>query len=607
MTGAGAGVYAGASSTGGCSGAAAEAPAAVAAPSCASAPHSSSPNATRRKARTGRPYTARSSQTAAPGGAAAAGHSEGRAAALSEGGVGGVASSGRGRGGFSNANGGGGRRRGSVGGGAAAGASHAVGEGGASRASASAVAAGAAVSAASQQSPSSLGAAHRVSASLASDPRVTSHLSLVRDLKAPVASDDLRAVSPRTTRWVERVHPVLEVYNYTKRDVVELVRRHEYKEDLIEVAVVRVIDENKGHELGDWVSVKNKTEEKLSRTLLKQQAAASHEQTRGGGRLGRRPNQTLPHRGGTGASGSQQQPRLRGRGEARRLASRVLFNLHTSPQRSLLHPRSLSVKDACRSDTVVCRQNSSAVGDGDGRFSRRSSFGGWRRRRGCRRANSDDCCQAGLSLPSRRRPRQQQRLGLKRGQGQRGLASGSRGRTRSSNRGGNLGAANVGCSAAPQKNSSRRRRCESAGCVRGISGEQSPAAAGLSTARSLRRCRCLSAFRRRRNQEGTRRGFAGTLWRRQKSICEKQQSGVCEETRFPFSGPRTAFTSASKSDRRRCFCCRLCEWKCVFRLRVAIANSGSHSPAPALGCAARDRSGGADGLLLELLYSNLLR
>ena len=54
---------------------------------------------------------------------------------------------------------------------------------------------------------------------------------------------------------MESVHPVLECYNYSKQDVLQLVRRLQHREDLIHSEVARVIEESTGHEQGSWKMV----------------------------------------------------------------------------------------------------------------------------------------------------------------------------------------------------------------------------------------------------------------------------------------------------------------------------------------------------------------
>lgn len=115
-----------------------------------------------------------------------------------------------------------------------------------------------------------------------SDPRVASHLSLVRDMRMAFPSDDVRSASPRTASMVESVHPVLECYNYSKQDVLQLVRRLEHREDLIHSEVARVIEESTGHEQGSWKMVGGNKKQQNQQTQAQQtQQQPANRQVRG--------------------------------------------------------------------------------------------------------------------------------------------------------------------------------------------------------------------------------------------------------------------------------------------------------------------------------------
>lgn len=124
-----------------------------------------------------------------------------------------------------------------------------------------------------------------------SDPRVASHLSLVRDIRMTFPSDDVRSASPRTASMVESVHPVLECYNYSKQDVLQLVRRLQHREDLIHSEVARVIEESTGHEQGSWKMVGKKQQQQPQQTGPRQQTRGYRQGRDGRGFEGRRQQQ----------------------------------------------------------------------------------------------------------------------------------------------------------------------------------------------------------------------------------------------------------------------------------------------------------------------------
>ncbi|KEP63803.1 UNVERIFIED_CONTAM: hypothetical protein HHA_230940 [Hammondia hammondi] len=78
------------------------------------------------------------------------------------------------------------------------------------------------------------------------------HLALGSD------ENSVTDLSPRSQKWVEDVHPLLEFFNYSKRDVYALVQRAEYDQDRVQQAVAEIVEEKKGHEQGSWEVVLTK-------------------------------------------------------------------------------------------------------------------------------------------------------------------------------------------------------------------------------------------------------------------------------------------------------------------------------------------------------------
>ncbi|EPT28982.1 hypothetical protein TGME49_230940 [Toxoplasma gondii ME49] len=78
------------------------------------------------------------------------------------------------------------------------------------------------------------------------------HLALGSD------ENSITDLSPRSQKWVEDVHPLLEFFNYSKRDVYALVQRAEYDQDRVQQAVAEIVEEKKGHEQGSWEVVLTK-------------------------------------------------------------------------------------------------------------------------------------------------------------------------------------------------------------------------------------------------------------------------------------------------------------------------------------------------------------
>lgn len=116
-------------------------------------------------------------------------------------------------------------------------------------------------------------------------------------------------LSPRSQKWIEDVHPLLEFFNYSKRDVYALVQRAEYDQDRVQQAVAEIVEEKKGHEQGSWEVVLTKQQKHQLR------AAQTETQTptgrgegrnrRGAERSGRNANGNASrYRGASGTAGT---------------------------------------------------------------------------------------------------------------------------------------------------------------------------------------------------------------------------------------------------------------------------------------------------------------
>ncbi|KAK2195106.1 hypothetical protein BdWA1_003408 [Babesia duncani] len=80
--------------------------------------------------------------------------------------------------------------------------------------------------------------------------------------------------SPRSQKWLVNLLPVLESYNYSYAETIELVKSCNYNSDKIQEEVVRIMDLNIGHEQGAWKEVKCRQATKTATQKPKPQPTA---------------------------------------------------------------------------------------------------------------------------------------------------------------------------------------------------------------------------------------------------------------------------------------------------------------------------------------------
>lgn len=90
---------------------------------------------------------------------------------------------------------------------------------------------------------------------------------LDRPRYSPLNGDEnnIADLSPRGRKWVEDVHPLLEFFNFSQRDVYALVKSAEYDLDRVQQAVAAIVEEKKGHEQGSWEVVRTKQQKQMQK------------------------------------------------------------------------------------------------------------------------------------------------------------------------------------------------------------------------------------------------------------------------------------------------------------------------------------------------------
>lgn len=70
------------------------------------------------------------------------------------------------------------------------------------------------------------------------------------------------AYSPRTTGFIERLLPILEIYSYTSNDIKELCVSCNYENEAIQARVNQILEQKQKADDDGWGEVKGKKKEK---------------------------------------------------------------------------------------------------------------------------------------------------------------------------------------------------------------------------------------------------------------------------------------------------------------------------------------------------------
>ncbi|KAK1441945.1 hypothetical protein BgAZ_502770 [Babesia gibsoni] len=70
--------------------------------------------------------------------------------------------------------------------------------------------------------------------------------------------------SPRSQVWIGNLFPILDQYNYTYNDIVQLLKACDYNGEKIQNEVDRIMEINVGHEQGEWTVVKQPEKAKMT-------------------------------------------------------------------------------------------------------------------------------------------------------------------------------------------------------------------------------------------------------------------------------------------------------------------------------------------------------
>ncbi|CAJ1366837.1 unnamed protein product, partial [Effrenium voratum] len=92
-----------------------------------------------------------------------------------------------------------------------------------------------------------------------------------------VGKGDHKAYSPRTEGFVQQLTGVLDFYQYTPADIAALVRKCQYDQNQIQVAVANIIEDRANHEQEEWGTVKKKKQVKEEKKM-KEAAAKTIEE-----------------------------------------------------------------------------------------------------------------------------------------------------------------------------------------------------------------------------------------------------------------------------------------------------------------------------------------